>query len=90
MIRRNVISSLATAAFLMGCGGGLRVDTDFDPQADFASMETYAWAQRTATGDDDPRVYNALVAARLKRAARPRARSRQILPATPLPPSRGA
>ncbi len=68
MIRPNVISSLATAAFLIGCGGGLQVDTDFDPQADFASMETYAWAQRTPTGDDDPRVYNALVARRLKTA----------------------
>ncbi len=68
MIRRNVISSLATAAFLAGCGGGLQVDTDFNPQVDFASMETYAWAQRTPTGDDDPRVYNAIVAGRLKRA----------------------
>ncbi len=66
MIRRNVISSLATAAFLTGCGGGLQVDTDFDPQADFASMETYAWAQRTPTGDDDPRVYNSIVARRLR------------------------
>ncbi len=68
MIRRNVISSLATGVFLLGCGGGLQVDTDFDPQADFASMQTYAWAERTPTGDDDPRVYNAIVAGRLKRA----------------------
>ncbi len=68
MIRRKVISSLGTAAFLMGCGGGLQVDTDFNPQVDFASMETYAWAQRTPTGDDDPRVYNAIVAGRLKTA----------------------
>ncbi len=68
MIRRNVISFLATAAFLAGCGGGLQVDTDFDPQTDFASMQTYAWAQRTPTGDDDPRVYNPVVARRLKTA----------------------
>ena len=68
MIRRKVISSLGTAAFLMGCGGGLQVDTDFNPQVDFASMETYAWAQRTPAGDDDPRVYNAIVAGRLKTA----------------------
>ena len=66
MIRRDLISSLVTAVFLMGCGGGLQVDTDYDPQADFASMETYAWAQRTPAGDDDPRVYNAIVARRLK------------------------
>ena len=65
---RNVIGSLATAAFLAGCGGGIKIDTDFDPQADFASMETYAWAQRTPTGDDDPRVYNAIVAGRIKAA----------------------
>ena len=68
MIRRNVISFLATAAFLMSCGGGLQVDTDFDPQANFASMRTYAWAQRTPTGEDDPRVYNAITAGRIKTA----------------------
>ena len=68
MIRRNVISGLATASFLVGCGGGIKVDTDFDPQADFASMRTYQWAQRTPSGDDDPRVYNALVMGRIKTA----------------------
>ncbi|MCZ6916541.1 MAG: DUF4136 domain-containing protein [Gemmatimonadetes bacterium] len=68
MISQNVISCLATAAFLAGCGGGLKVDTDYDPQADFASMRTYQWAQRTPSGDDDPRVYNAIVMGRLKTA----------------------
>jgi hypothetical protein len=68
MIRRNVISCLATASLLLGCGGGISVDTDFDPQADFASMRTYQWAQRTPSGDDDPRVYNALVMGRIKNA----------------------
>ncbi len=68
MNRQNVISSLVTAAFLAGCGGGLQVDTDFDPQADFASMRTYAWAQRTPTGEDDSRVYNAITAGRIKTA----------------------
>jgi hypothetical protein len=46
----------------------LQVDTDYDPQADFAAVETYAWAQRTPTGDDDPRVYNAIVQARVRNA----------------------
>ena len=55
MIRKNVISSVTTAALLAGCGGGLSVDTDFNPEANFLSMETYAWAQRTPTGDDDSR-----------------------------------
>ncbi len=68
MIRRDVISCLATAAFLAGCGGGLKVDTDYDPQADFASMRTYQWAQRTPTGDDDPRVFNAITEGRVKTA----------------------
>jgi len=49
----------ASAVFLSGCGGGLQIDTDYNPQADFSAIQTYAWAQRTPSGQDDPRVYNA-------------------------------
>ncbi len=56
------------ATLLAGCGSGLSIRTDFDPQASFAGFETYAWAERTETGDDDPRVYNAITAGRVKTA----------------------
>ncbi len=68
MTRQHVISCAAVAALLAGCGGGLNISTDFDPQASFADFDTYAWAERTPTGDDDPRVYNTIMAGRIKTA----------------------
>ncbi len=50
------------------CGGGLQIDTDYNPQADFSAIQTYAWAQRTPSGQDDPRVYNAIVQGRITSA----------------------
>jgi len=58
----------ASAVFLSGCGGGLQIDTDYNPQADFSAIQTYAWAQRTPSGQDDPRVYNAIVQGRITSA----------------------
>ncbi len=55
------------ALLVAGCGG-LQIDVDYNPQADFSAIQTYAWAQRTPSGDDDPRVYNAIVAGRIKSA----------------------
>jgi hypothetical protein len=59
---------LAVILLPLGCGGGVDVNTDYDPGADFASFSTYTWAVRTNTGDDDPRVYNRVTAQRVKTA----------------------
>ena len=85
MIRRNMISCIATAVLLAGCGSGLKVDTDFDPQADFASMRSYQWAQRTPTGDDDPRVYNDITMRKVKFAVNQalQAKGMQLVNANP-------
>lgn len=63
----RLIWCAASALLVAGCGG-LQIDVDYNPQADFSAMQTYAWAQRTPSGDDDPRVYNAIVAGRIKSA----------------------
>ncbi len=44
------------------------MSTDYDPGVDFASYETFAWAERTPSGDDDPRVYNRVTMQRVRTA----------------------
>ena len=68
MTRRHIISCAAMAALLVGCGSGIRIRTDFDPATSFAGFDTYGWAQRTPTGDDDTRVYNSITEGRVKNA----------------------
>jgi hypothetical protein len=68
MRSHRLIWCAASALLVAGCGGGLQIDTDYNPQADFAAVETYAWAQRTPDGNEDPRVYNAIVEGRVKSA----------------------
>ena len=65
MLLRNSI--FAFAVMLAGCGG-LNVQTDYDPAADFSGFETYAWAERTEEGKQDARVYNDITASRVKLA----------------------
>ena len=66
--RIGVLALSAVAAVLTGCAPGLRVFTDFDPAADLSAYRTYQWAERRASGKDDPRVYNDITAARIEAA----------------------
>jgi hypothetical protein len=61
--------SIALFALMLGACSSLKVTSDYDPEADFSAWQTYTWAQRTPQGDDDPRVYNDITAARVKAAA---------------------
>lgn len=51
------IGLLATGLgmLLSGCTA-LPVQTDYDPATDFATLETYAWLERTPDAEGDPRV----------------------------------
>lgn len=62
------VAMLAAVIGLSACGSGVKIQTDYDPSADFTSLDTYQWAQRQKTDSLDPRVYNDLVEARIKRA----------------------
>jgi len=68
MYRTKTALSLLAAVSVVACGG-VKYNSNFDPQASFDGFNTYAWAQRTPTGDDDPRVYNDIVDRRIKLAA---------------------
>lgn len=66
--RVGAVLTLASALVLVACGGGVTVSSDYDPGVDFARYGTYAWAERTETGDDDPRVYNSITMQRVRTA----------------------
>ena len=51
-----------------GCGASVEYNSDYDPTADFSNIRTYHWAQRTTSGDDDPRVYNDITMRKVKYA----------------------
>lgn len=51
---------------LAACGSGIQIQSDYNPQQDFSGYHTYRWAERTPTGDDDPRVYNDIIRSRVQ------------------------
>jgi len=68
--RRRVagLALAAAAAALAGCAT-FTAHSDFDPEADFTRLRTYAWVPRTLTDvPRDPRVDNALLDGRVRRA----------------------
>ena len=52
---RSFITLSVVAAMVAGCGASVEYNSDYDPTADFSNIRTYQWAERTPTGDDDPR-----------------------------------
>lgn len=67
MKHSRILAYTLLAAFSAACGGGLRVTTDYDPEAAFDGYQTYKWAERTLEGQD-PRVYNDILARRIRSA----------------------
>ena len=65
---RRMVLMVSTLGFV-ACGGGITIQTDYNPQTDFSTFQTYRWAERTPTGDDDPRVYNDIIRSRVEFAA---------------------
>jgi hypothetical protein len=63
---RVALAALLTLA-LAGCSS-IRIDTDYDPQADFSALRSYAWLAETQPPTGDPRIDNALVDARIRDA----------------------
>jgi hypothetical protein len=62
----GVLALAVIAGVLAGCASGLRVITDFDPEADLTAYRTYMWAERRESGKDDARVYNDILASRIR------------------------
>ncbi len=67
MRRVQRLACAALALTLAGCGG-VTVQSDYDPRADFASLKTYQWTEKVPAEQKDPRVYNAIIENRVKTA----------------------
>jgi hypothetical protein len=63
----RVLALLVTAAAMGGCST-LKVNTDYDPAADFARLQSYAWLPDPRPPTGDPRLDSSLLDARVRRA----------------------
>jgi hypothetical protein len=64
-MRAQILGAVALALSLGACGG-IRVNTDYNPDADFTRYRTFAWAEGSGSLDD-PRMTD-LVDQRFRRA----------------------
>jgi hypothetical protein len=67
MTKWNAVAGALLALALAGCAS-VRVDTDYDPQADFSALHSYAWLAESQPPTGDPRIDNTLVDARIRGA----------------------
>lgn len=61
----SAIAGVAVVVAVTGCSG-MRINSDFNPGANFSSYETYTWLPAPESGD--PRLDNAIVFNRVKDA----------------------
>ena len=66
MNRLRALAPLLVLA-LLGCATG-SVQSDWDPEADFSTLKTYAWFPRTRPAAPDPRLNSTLLDARIQQA----------------------
>lgn len=63
---QRMAASAAVALVVAGCGSGIKVNTDFDPEQNFGGYQTYVWAAPPKTGD--PRLDSELTQRRIQAA----------------------
>jgi hypothetical protein len=61
------LTVLMSGFIAVGCTN-IRVQSDYDPEAPFSGLETYAWSPDTGTKSDDPRIDNSLMDDRIRAA----------------------
>jgi hypothetical protein len=59
---------LALLVLMAACGPMIDVRSDYDPSADFAHLQTYAWLQQPSSAPRDPRIHNDLLDSRVHSA----------------------
>ncbi len=63
------IRFLAALAMVACSCSSIKVDTDYNPNVDFASLRSFAWLPSAGEKTGDPRIDNPLLAGRIERAA---------------------
>jgi hypothetical protein len=58
---------IAIAAVAIGCSG-IKVSTDYNPEAEFASLKKYAWLPKAREKTGNPRLDSPLLRARIEQA----------------------
>lgn len=64
----TTLVALPLLGVLGGCSAGLSVHQDYDPSADFAAYQTYAWSTQQQSPTGDPRLDNDLTVQRIRGA----------------------
>ena len=59
-------ATLLMVTLLVGCGGGIKVNTIYNPRTDFSSYQVYDWKPGLRKNLPDPRVDSGLVDSRVK------------------------
>jgi len=57
----------ATLLLTVGCGSGINVSSDFDPDVDFSTLKTFKWVDVPKRSAEDP-LSNPLIGGRIRRA----------------------
>lgn len=58
----------AVATWMLACAPGLKVQTDYNPSADFSRLQTFAWLPISPPPTGDHRADSAILAGRVRRA----------------------
>jgi hypothetical protein len=67
MTLRRAATAALLALVLAACSS-VQIDTDYDPNADFSALRSYAWLAEKQPPTGDPRIDSALVDARIRGA----------------------
>ena len=65
---RSMLALPVLCALVLACSG-IKVDSDYDPSADFTQLRTWSWLPH-AGQSDDPRLDNALLDSRIRAAVK--------------------
>lgn len=64
----STLAAMAVMLFVGGCSSGIKVVSDYNPEADFSSLHTFAWLPIPPEPTGDHRADSAILAGRVRRS----------------------
>ena len=68
MLHMNRVLAVLVTTAVMGACSSMKIHTDYDPSADLASLQSYAWLPDPRPPTGDPRLDSSLLDARVRSA----------------------
>ncbi len=65
---KTTAASLVALVLAVGCSPSIKVASDYNPEADFNSLHTFAWLPVPPARTGDPRADSSILAGRVRRA----------------------